>query len=104
MKKPGRPKKPDTPIVDLSLSSYQKDITIFRNSLIDCLEEPEYQDKKETIQKFLSLPLYQQNIFIIYLIKDATISKLAELLECDRTDIYRIIVNTKKELRNNDNI
>ena len=94
--KVGRPKI-EKPIKELNLSSFRQDIKIFKNSLIDALQEDE-QDNKETIQKFLDMPSDVQNIFIVYLIKDVTINELAKILECDRTDLWRIIVKTKKDL------
>lgn len=98
-KKVGRPKNPPKQIEDETLSSYRNDIKIFKNSLTDCLEEPEYSDKKETIERFLALPTYQQNIFIVYLLEGVSILKLANLLGCDRADIFSIIKNTKRELQ-----
>lgn len=95
--KVGRPKI-EKPIKELNLSSFRQDIKIFKNSLIDSLQDEE-QDKKETIQKFLDMPSDVQNIFIIYLIKDVTINELAKILDCDRTDLWRIIVKTKKDLK-----
>lgn len=97
MKKAGRPKIQKQP-KELNLSSFRHDITIFKNSLIDSLDD-EDQIKKETIQKFLDLPSDVQNIFIVYLIKDVTINELANILGCDRTYLCGIIIKTKKLLK-----
>lgn len=97
-KRPGRPKLEKEPQKE-SLKDFHQDIQIFKNSLIDAMDEEEYKEDKETIQQFLNMPTDVQNIFIAYLIEGVTITQLSKILKCDRLDIYRIITKTKKELR-----
>lgn len=97
-KKAGRPKLEKEPQKQ-SLSDFHQDIQIFKNSLIDAMEEDEYSEHKETIEQFLNMPTNVQNIFIAYLIEGVTINQLSKILQCDRLDIYRIITKTKKELK-----
>ena len=102
----GRPKI-IRPIEELSFTSFQEDITLFKNSLIDYIEDEdnESQINKDTIQKFLDLELWQQNIFIVYLLnKDKrvhngfTFKALAELLQVERGELMRVIKNIKTKL------
>lgn len=97
-KKVGRPKI-DKPKTKLDLSSFQSDITVYKNILKDALEDDEYEDHKDTIEEFLKLPTDVQNIFIVYLLKNIKIKELATLLNCDRKEICGIITKTKKILR-----
>lgn len=96
--KVGRPKVPKEPKKQ-SIADFKDDIQIYKNSLIDALDEEEYAEHKETISEFLSMPSDEQNIFIAYLIEGVTITQLAKILKCDRLDVYRIITKTKKKLR-----
>ena len=97
-KKPGRPAKPKK-IEELTLSSYREEITYYKQRLQDALEDEEYEGDKETITRFLNLPVSNQNIFIVYLIEDKGITNLATILDCDRKELFSIIMNTKKELK-----
>ena len=106
MSKKGRPKK-DRPIEELNYTTFQQDITMFRNYLIDVIEDEETEDPNiPIIRKFLSMEIWKQNLFIIYLLnKDKhnsankfTFKGLADLLQVDRSELMRTIREIKKEL------
>lgn len=102
----GRPKI-DRPIEELNYTTFQQDITIFRNYLIDVINDEETEDPNTPIiRKFLSMEIWKQNLFIIYLLnKDKhntankfTFTALAELLQVNRAELMRTIREIKKEL------
>lgn len=102
----GRPKK-DRPIEELNYTTFQQDITIFRNYLIDTINDEETEDPNiPIIRKFLSMEIWKQNLFIIYLLNKEkhntankfTFAALAELLQVDRSELMRTIREIKKEL------
>lgn len=102
----GRPKK-DRPIEELNYTTFQQDITIFRNYLIDVINDEETEDPNiPIIRKFLSMEIWKQNLFIIYLLNKEkhntankfTFAALAELLQVDRSELMRTIREIKKEL------
>ena len=106
MSKKGRPKK-DRPIEEMNYTTFQQDITIFRNYLIDVVEDEETEDPNiPIIRKFLSMEIWKQNLFIIYMLnkeKHNTVNKftfsgLADLLQVDRSELMRTIREIKKEL------
>lgn len=106
MSKKGRPKK-DRPIEELNYTTFQQDITMFRNYLIDVIDDEETEDPNiPIIRKFLSMEVWKQNLFIIYLLnkeKHNTTNKftfkgLADLLQVDRSELMRTIREIKKEL------
>ena len=106
MSKKGRPKK-DRPIEEMNYTTFQQDITIFRNYLIDVVEDEETEDPNiPIIRKFLSMEIWKQNLFIIYMLNKEkhntvnkfTFSSLAELLQVDRSELMRTIREIKKEL------
>ena len=106
MSKKGRPKK-DRHIEELNYTTFQQDITIFRNYLIDVVEDEETEDPNiPIIRKFLSMEIWKQNLFIIYMLNKEkhntvnkfTFSALAELLQVDRSELMRTIREIKKEL------
>ena len=102
----GRPKK-DRPIEEMNYTTFQQDITIFRNYLIDVIEDEETEDPNiPIIRKFLSMEIWKQNLFIIYLLNKEkhntankfTFAALADLLQVDRSELMRTIREIKKEL------
>lgn len=102
----GRPRI-DRPIEELNYTTFQQDITIFRNYLIDVINDEETEDPNiPIIRKFLSMEIWAQNLFIIYLLNKEkhntankfTFAALAELLQVDRTELMRTIREIKKEL------
>lgn len=98
----GRPKSVKQ-IEELSFKAFQKEITIFRNSLIDFIddEDMENQTAKYTITKFLNLDLWKQNLYIVYLLnkdKNFTFTSLADLLQVDRKELMTHIRLIKKEV------
>ena len=106
MSKKGRPKK-DRPIEELNYTTFQQDITMFRNYLIDVIEDEETEDLNiPIIRKFLSMEIWKQNLFIIYMLnkeKHNTVNKftfkgLADLLQVDRSQLMKTIREIKKEL------
>ena len=106
MSKKGRPKK-DRPIEEMNYTTFQQDITIFRNYLIDVIEDEETENHNiPIIRKFLAMEIWKQNLFIIYLLNKEkhntankfTFSGLAELLQVDRSQLMRTIREIKKEL------
>ena len=106
MSKKGRPKI-DRPIEEMNYTTFQQDITIFRNYLIDVVEDEETEDPNiPIIRKFLSIEIWKQNLFIIYMLNKEkhntankfTFSGLADLLQVDRSELMRTIREIKKEL------
>lgn len=106
MSKKGRPKI-DRPIEELNYTTFQQDITMFRNYLTDVVNDEETEDPNiPIIWKFLSMDIWKQNLFIIYLLnKDKhntankfTFKALADLLQVDRSELMRTIREIKKEL------
>lgn len=102
----GRPKK-DRPIEELNYTTFQQDITMFRNYLIDVIEDEETEDPNiPIIRKFLSMDIWKQNLFIMYMLnkeKHNTTNKftfrgLADLLQVNRSQLMRTIREIKKEL------
>ena len=105
MSKKGRPKI-DRPIEELNYTTFQQDITMFRNYLIDVVEDEEIEDLNiPIINKFLSMEIWKQNLFIIYMLNKEkhnstkfTFSGLADLLKVNRSELMRTIREIKKEL------
>lgn len=102
----GRPKI-DRPIEELNYTTFQQDITIFRNYLIDTINDEETEDPNiPIIRKFLSMEIWKQNLFIIYMLNKEkhntankfTFAALADLLQVDRSELMRTIREIKKEL------
>lgn len=103
----GRPKQPKE-LEELNFTTFQNDITIFRNSLIDSLEDEDNddQDQKLLTTKFLNLSIWRQNLFIVYLLnKDKrsnnnkfSFKALADLLQVERGELMHEIKSIKKEL------
>lgn len=102
MKSKGRPKKKKE-IETLKFTTYQDDIILFRNGLLDCLDDENVDEHtKEIVNKFLKMSIWQQNIFIVYLTNQTshfTFKELAELLQVERNELRRVINNIKKELK-----
>ena len=96
----GRPKK-IKPIEELKFTSFQDDITLFRNYLIDSLEDEECSNK-QYIGKFLNLEQWRQNLLIVYMLnkdKKFTFKALAELLQVDKKDLMNAIKSIKNEIK-----
>lgn len=103
----GRPKQPKE-LEELNFTTFQNDITIFRNSLIDSLEDEDNEDLEQKLltTKFLNLNIWRQNLFIVYLLnKDKrnnnnkfSFKALADLLQVERGELMREIKSIKKEL------
>lgn len=103
----GRPKQPKE-LEELNFTTFQNDITIFRNSLIDSLEDEDNDDQEQKLltTKFLNLNIWRQNLFIVYLLnKDKrnnnnkfSFKALADLLQVERGELMREIKSIKKEL------
>lgn len=105
MNKIGRPRKPET-MENLNLSSFKEDIQLFRNSLVDYIDEEDTdQQNIPCIKKFLKLEKWRQNLFIVYLIykdKKKTLSDMATMLNVERNDIIDEIKQIKKDLKQDD--
>ena len=103
MNSKGRPKTVK-PIETLKFTTYQEELTMFKNGLIDSLDDEENEDQfsKETVKKFLNMEVWRQNIFIVYLLNKHskfTFKELANLLQVDRVELRRAIVAIKNELQ-----
>lgn len=110
MKQKGRPKI-IRDVETLDFTTFQEDITIFKNYLIDVVTDVSDEDDEDPnapiIRKFLLMETWKQNIFIVYLLnKDKriknnafTFKALADLLQVERGDLMRVIKNIKKELQ-----
>lgn len=98
--KKGRPKL-NKPIEELTYTTYQEDITLFKNGLIDSITDEETDIDKETIKKFLNLDLWKQNLFIMYLLnkdKHFTFKAFAELLQINKKELMHAIRDIRNEL------
>lgn len=102
MSKRGRPKISEE-IKQLNLNTYQEDLVLFKNGLIDSLEDEENDDvmSKQTISKFLNMESWKQNIFIVYILnkKRYKFQDLADVLNVNRLDLRRAINQIKTELQ-----
>lgn len=114
MNKPkGRPPKPKK-LEKLDFTTFQEDITLFRNYLIDVSEqnsdifnEEDEDQNNPIIKKFLAMETWKQNIFIVYLLNKEkqiktnayTFKALAELLKVERAELMRVIKDIKNELK-----
>lgn len=99
----GRPKTVK-PIQTLTFTTYQEDLTLFRNGLMDSLEDEDNENplSKETVLKFFQLDVWRQNLFIVYILNQKSqfrFKELAELLQVDRNELRREIASIKKELK-----
>lgn len=113
-KQRGRPPKPKK-LEKLDFTTFQEDITLFRNYLIDVSEqnsdifnEEDEDPNNPIIKKFLAMETWKQNIFIVYLLnKDKrikngnqfTFKALAEMLKVERAELMRVIKDIKNELQ-----
>lgn len=114
MSKPkGRPPK-QKQLEELDFTTFQEDITLFRNYLIDAIQQDDsiFNEEDENInspiiKKFLAMETWKQNIFIVYLLnKDKriknnifTFKALADMLQVQRAELMRVIKNIKNELQ-----
>lgn len=108
MSKKGRPKIYKE-LEELTFTTFQQDITMFKDSINDYIndDEEDYDPvNKEVIKKFLNLELWEQNIFIVYLLnKDKKIQNnkfsfraLADLLNVERKQLMAVIKEIKQKL------
>lgn len=112
-KQRGRPSKLKK-LEKLDFTTFQEDITLFRNYLIDVSEqksdifnEEDEDPNNPIIKKFLTMETWKQNIFIVYLLNKEkriktnayTFKALAELLKVERAELMRVIKDIKNELQ-----
>ena len=112
-KQRGRPQKLKK-LEKLDFTTFQEDITLFRNYLIDVSEqksdifnEEDEDPNNPIIKKFLAMETWKQNIFIVYLLNKEkriktnayTFKALAELLKVERAELMRVIKDIKNELQ-----
>lgn len=112
-KQKGRPRK-QKQLEELDFTTFQEDITIFRNYLIDVSQKDDgiFNEEDEdpnipVLSKFLAMETWKQNIFIVYLLnKDKriknnifTFKALADMLQVQRAELMRVIRNIKNELQ-----
>lgn len=112
-KQRGRPKI-NKEFEQLDFTTFQEDITIFRNYLNDVLEKPDdiFNEDDENpnipiIKKFLALETWKQNIFIVYMLNKEkriktnayTFKALADLLKVEKGELMRVIKEIKNELQ-----
>ena len=114
MSKPkGRPRK-QKQLEELDFTTFQEDITLFRNYLIDAIQQDDSMFNEEdedpnipVLSKFLAMETWKQNIFIVYLLNKEkriktnayTFKALAELLKVQRAELMRVIKDIKNELQ-----
>lgn len=111
-KQRGRPSKLKK-LEKLDFTTFQEDITLFRNYLIDVSEqksdifnEEDEDPNNPIIKKFLAMETWKQNIFIVYLLNKEkriktnayTFKALAELLKVERAELMRVIKDIKNNL------
>ena len=112
-KQRGRPSKLKK-LEKLDFTTFQEDITLFRNYLIDVSEQKSdiFNEEDEdpnipVLIKFLAMETWKQNIFIVYLLNKEkriktnayTFKALAELLKVERAELMRVIKDIKNELQ-----
>lgn len=112
-KQRGRPKI-HKELEELDFTTFQEDITLFRNYLLDASEynddifdEEDEDPNKPIIKRFLAMETWKQNLFIVYILnKDKRLSNngftfkaLAELLKVQRGELMRVIKDIKRELQ-----
>ena len=112
-KQKGRPRK-QKQLEELDFTTFQEDITLFRNYLIDVIQQDDsiFNEEDEdpnipVLSKFLAMETWKQNIFIVYLLnKDKriknnifTFKALADMLQVQRAELMRVIRNIKNELQ-----
>lgn len=112
-KQRGRPKI-HKELEELDFTTFQEDITLFRNYLLDASEynddifdEEDEDPNKPIIKRFLAMEIWKQNLFIIYLLNKEkriktnvfTFKALAELLKVERGELMRVIKDIKRELQ-----
>lgn len=112
-KQRGRPPKLKK-LEKLDFTTFQEDITLFRNYLIDISEqnsdifnEEDEDPNNPIIKKFLAMETWKQNIFIVYLLNKEkriktnayTFKALADLLKVERAELMRVIKDIKNELQ-----
>lgn len=96
-KKRGRPKDPNKiRIEDVNLSSFNEIIQDYKRHINDTIADDE--NVNESLIKFVNLPPYKQNIFIVYVEKKLTVKELARLLNVERIELLDIIKEIKTEL------
>lgn len=99
----GRPKTPKE-LQTLDFTTYQEEITLFKNYLEDTLNDEDNENifNKEIVSHFLSIEPWKQNLFIVYTLNKKstfTFGQLAELLQVDRKDLMNAIKTIKNELK-----
>lgn len=112
-KQKGRPRK-QKQLEELDFTTFQEDITLFRNYLIDAIQQDDsiFNEEDEDpniplLSKFLAMETWKQNIFIVYLLNKEkriktnayTFKALAELLKVERAELMRVIKDIKNELQ-----
>ena len=112
-KQRGRPKI-NREFEELDFTTFQEDITIFKNYLNDVSEktgdmfdEDEESLNTPIIKNFLSLETWKQNLFIVYILNKEkriktnapTFKALANLLQVEKGELMRVIKEIKKELQ-----
>ena len=112
-KQRGRPPK-QKQLEELDFTTFQEDITLFRNYLIDAIQQDDsiFNEEDEdpnipVLSKFLAMETWKQNIFIVYLLNKEkriktnayTFKALAELLKVERAELMRVIKDIKNELQ-----
>ena len=112
-KQRGRPSKLKK-LEKLDFTTFQEDITIFRNYLIDVSQkddnifnEEDEDPNNPIIKKFLAMETWKQNIFIVYLLNKEkriktnayTFKALANLLQVDRGELMGLLKQIKNELQ-----
>lgn len=114
MSKPkGRPRK-QKQLEELDFTTFQEDITLFRNYLIDAIQQDDsiFNEEDEdpnipVLSKFLAMETWKQNIFIVYLLNKEkriktnayTFKALADMLQVQRAELMRVIKDIKNELQ-----
>lgn len=105
----GRPKKIKE-LEQLSFKCFQEDISMFRNGLLDSLDDEdennELEFSKRLVSNFLKLDVWQQNLYIVYLLnKDKrvnnnqfTFKALAEMLQVERGELMKALKEIKNQL------
>ncbi len=93
--KRGRKPNPNK-ITEINFNTFKETITEYKRHISDCISDDE--EVNPSLVKFTQLPVFKQNIFIIYVEKQLTVKALANLLNVNRTDLLKLIKEVKKEL------
>lgn len=94
--KRGRKPNPNK-LTEANINSFRDIISEYKMHINDSITDDEFPNP--SLIKFTQLPVYKQNIFIIYVDKKLKIKDLASILQVDKNELAKLIREIKKELK-----